>query len=81
MGRELKDLCHQRVVPQGKKLQGREGKGLWVILSPGIRGMRAVDKEGLFVDCRLVLGLTRVPDFLFVETVSQHLCVTVKYEH
>lgn len=45
LGRELKDLCHQRVVPQGKKLQGREGKGLWVILSPGIRGMHAVDKE------------------------------------
>lgn len=43
---ELEDLCHQRIVPQGKKQQG---KGLWVIPSPGIRGVPTDDNELGFV--------------------------------
>lgn len=62
------DLCHQRVGPQGKKQQGRKGKGLWVILSPGIRGVCIVDNK-LGIGCLFAVGVkthTFVSGFLFV---------------
>lgn len=77
--RDLEDLCHQRVAPQGRKQQGRKGKGLWVILYPSIRGMHTVDNElGIFVYLQYVLGLGCVPDFclclcLPLPTFSRHL--------
>lgn len=39
------DLCHKRIVPQGKKQQGKQGKGLWVIFSWSIKGVLTVDNE------------------------------------
>lgn len=78
---ECRDLCHQRVVPQGKKQQGRKGKGLWVILSPGIRGVRTVDnKRG--IGCLFAVGVktrTCVSDFLFVFVSAAVTIVEVNF--
>lgn len=67
-------------MPQGKKQQGRKGKGLWVILSPGIRGVPTVDNE-LGIVCSFAVGVrthTRVPDFLFVFVSAAISAVEVK---
>lgn len=54
-------------VPQGKIQQGREGKGLLAILSPGIRGVPPVDNE-LWIVCLFAVSVetcTFVSGFLF----------------
>lgn len=68
---EEEDLCHQRVVPQGEKQQCRKGKGLWVILSPGIRGVSAVDNE-LGIVCLFAGG---VRTHTFVPVFWSSLCL------
>lgn len=57
---------------QGKKRQGRKGKGVWVILSPGVC-IQSIKNSGLFVRLQHVRIPAFVPDFLFVSaTINEY---------